>query len=193
MHAVAALFGRSPGLDDAAEAWLIAEDSSAARAIVQKRHPGEILILGSRLNWDPGHQTHGAFAEWEKDLLRRFRASNADEWIALGDASAWSSAAPVAEICIRQGKATLTYETEAGSQTVPLSRETLGSLRLFLGNTHFDDLGPIETGVIDGTQYEYVHLTRSSGRRVFMNNPEHAPGSPHAQLVEILTALTQTR
>lgn len=189
IDAVAALFGRLPALDVAAEAWLVAEDSSAARAIVQKRHPGEILILGSRLAWDPGHHTYAAFAEWEKDLLRRFRASNEDEWIVLAYGGTWSAMTPVVEIRIRDDKATLSFETESGPRTVPLSRNTLGALGLFLVSTRFDDLGSFDTGTMDGVQYEYVHLTRSSGRRVFMNNPDTV--SPHGQLVTRLMEMVE--
>ena len=45
-----------------------------------------------------------------------------------------------------------------------------------------DDLGPFEGGAVDGIQLEFVGLTRNGGRRVFMNNPQLAPGSIYWQL-----------
>ncbi|HVR39656.1 MAG TPA: hypothetical protein VMU84_11215 [Thermoanaerobaculia bacterium] len=178
---VAALFGRTSALDAAAEAYLIANDSPEARAIVQKRHASDIRILGSRLAWDPGDDTYNSFDAWERDLLARFRKSGADEVIALSFASAWSAATTSVEIVIKGDRARIAKTT--------LSAATLAELRAFLEQTRFDDLGPVDTGVIDGAQYEYVHLTRTSGRRVFMNNPAHAPGSPYDELVRRLEAL----
>jgi hypothetical protein len=190
---VSTLFGHSPELDAAAESWLIAEDSVEARAIVQARHPGEILILGSRLPWDPGHHADALFDHWERDLLSRFRASPADEWIVLGAASYWSGeAASVAEIQIREEQATLVFDVDSVRRTVPLSSQALGELRLFLTSSRFDELGPIDTGVHDGVQYEYLHLTGRSGRRIYMNNPGFDSSTPHGELVERIHAMVET-
>ena len=178
IDAVSALFGRTPALDRAAEAYLIANDSAAARAIVHARHP-EIIILGSRLMWDPGHHTYNSFDVWERELLARYRKSGAVEVIALADASAWSAASSTIEIQFHRDKTTVIV----GNTRRMLSPRIAGDLRLFLETTRFDDLGPLETGVVDGSQVEYVHLTRSGGRRVFMNNPHHAPGTPYDELV----------
>jgi hypothetical protein len=46
--------------------------------------------------------------------------------------------------------------------------------------------------MLDGFQCEYLHLTRAGGRRVFMNNPAHAPGSPYDELVRRLMTLAVT-
>ncbi|HYR29423.1 MAG TPA: hypothetical protein VEU30_13215, partial [Thermoanaerobaculia bacterium] len=175
IDAAAALFGRSKELDETIEAWLIADDSPTARAVIQARHPDRILILGSTGGWDI------AFMEWENDLLRRFEKWEADEVFALATLGQGS----LVEIAVRGARATINGK--------PLRVDEVARLRAFLAELRFDELGPIDTGVIDGAQYEYVHLTRASGRRVFMNNPAHAPGSPHDEVVRRLTALAATR
>jgi hypothetical protein len=187
IESVAAVFGRSPALDMAAEGWLIDNDSAAARRIVQQRHSGQILILGSPQTWEPLHHTHDELDEWETDLLRRFVASKDEEWIALGRGGPIATSS-FAEIHIRDDRATLSFQTEGSPRTAAMSRKTLDALRLFLKDTSFDDLGPFDTGTDDGTHYQYIHLTRSSGRRVFMNHPTDED-SPHAQLVHMLTTL----
>jgi len=172
IDAAAALLGKSKNLDEAIVAWLIADDSPTARAVVQARHPDRIVILGSTLGWDT------TFDDWEEDLLQRFNKWDADEIFALaipGDES-------LVEIVIRGARATVNGK--------PLRVDEVARLRTFLAELRFDELGPIDTGIVDGSQYEYVHLTRASGRRVFMNNPDHAAGSPHDQVVRRLTALT---
>lgn len=188
--AVAALFGRSPSLDAAAEGWLIADDGPAARAVVQKRHPNEIVILGSTLTWDPGHDTKGPFAKWETELLTRFRASHDDEWFALASDGYWSTLQSIVEVRIRGGKASMTFATDNGPRTASLSAEALGRLRLFLESNHIEDLGPLDTGAMDGIQYQYLHLTRTGGRRIFMNNPGLAT-SAHQELVTVLSELAE--
>jgi hypothetical protein len=189
IEAVAALFGRSPALDMATEGWLIDDDRAAARRIVQQRHPGQILILGAPQVWDPVHHTHGELNDWEADLLRRFSASRDEEWIALGKGGTIATS-NFAEIRIRGGRATLSYDIDDRARTVAIPRDALDALRLFLHDTNFDDLGPFESGTEDGTHYQYVHLTRASGRRVFMNTPT-GEDSPHVQLVEMLTTLVR--
>jgi len=187
LEAVGKLFGHSPQLDAAAEAWLIAEDSARARAMVQRRHPGELLILGLRPHSEPGSGVFTAFATWEQGLLGRFKASKADELIALFAAGTWIKPVAIAELTIHGKTATLSSE----GRRVPLDPAALADLRTFLTATRFDDLRSLlNDGAYDGVQYEYVHLTRTGGRRVFMNNPGFGP-EVYVKLVQKIEALAR--
>ncbi|HKR66815.1 MAG TPA: hypothetical protein VJZ00_24020, partial [Thermoanaerobaculia bacterium] len=166
---VAALFGRTQELDEAAEAWLIGNDSAEARAIVQRRHPNELLILG-----------YGGFEEWEQDVLRAFKSSKDDEVIALGMAGVMPATTALT-IHIRNGKATLVSERRRIALGLNVARELQS----------FDDLGPLENGTTDAIIYEYLHLTRRSARRIVMNAPASTAESPHAELVRTLLALIE--
>jgi hypothetical protein len=52
-----------------------------------------------------------------------------------------------------------------------MAKEEFEQLKSFVRSEKVDDLGPLSQMVFDGMQYEYVHLTPTHGRRVFMNNP----------------------
>ena len=183
---VVALFGKSQPLDAAVEAFLIADDSPAARAIVQKRHPNEILILGWRRS-DPSG-TYQDFSEWENDVLQRFRVSDAREIYALGSGTTWNAPSEsVAEIEVRANGATIAISGDPQPRAAlrnAVAKDFLG----FLAASQFDDLGPVSAPG-EGTQYEYLHLTRTSGRRVFLGLPLRAPASPYDEIVRRFESL----
>ncbi|HVR39657.1 MAG TPA: hypothetical protein VMU84_11220 [Thermoanaerobaculia bacterium] len=142
-------FGVNAALDRAAEAYLVAEDSREARAIVRQRHEGELLILG---------EGSRRCTDWEAALLDRFHRSDAEEVFAL-----WlcdqTNPSPV-EIFVKSDGALV-------NGTMRSARE-LAELRDFLATT-IDELGAIGEINSGVPEYEYVHLTRSSGRRVVMS------------------------
>jgi hypothetical protein len=186
---VVALFGKSQPLDAAVEAFLIAEDSVAARAIVQKRHPNEILILGWRRS-DPSG-TYQDFSKWENDVLRRFRASGAREIYALGSGTTWAAPSEsVAEIEVRPNGVTIAISGKPQPRAAVRDAVAKDFLA-FLVASQFDDLGPV-SGPVDGTQYEYLHLTRTSGRRVFLGLPMSAPGTPYDEIVRRIATLAES-
>ena len=50
-------------------------------------------------------------------------------------------------------------------------------------------LGPLETNVADGIQFEFVRVAPAGGRRVFMNNPSHGRDPVYQKLCETFLAL----
>jgi HEAT repeat protein len=162
---VADLFGRTPLLDEAAEAFLRDEDSEVAGSLVRARHPNEIVIRG----W-------GGDSEWEEEMMCRFHASGAAELIALKRDAIWIGDQTVVEIQV------------SGNGTP--SPATTQDIVALVAASHFDELQPIEVPVYDGSEYEYLHLTRSGGRRVMIGNPMYAPGTPYEELVRRANALS---
>jgi hypothetical protein len=60
----------------AAERYLESEDSAPARRLIYDHHPGEIVILGARMDFDPGHVSYGEFDTWEKRLRDEMLGNN---------------------------------------------------------------------------------------------------------------------
>ena len=161
---VADLFGRTPLLDDAAEAFLAHEKDAAAESLVRARHPGELVIRG----W-------GGDSDWEEEMTCRFLASDAAELIALK-----RNALDVDDATV------LAIQVTSRGAASPESAQDIVTL---VAASHFDDLEPIEIEAPEGAEYEYLHLTRGGGRRVMMTNPMYAPGSPYEELVRRINAL----
>jgi hypothetical protein len=154
---------------EAAEAYLIAEDSMAARTLVLSRHRGEAVILGARQEGDPGHNTYSAFDAMETQLQKAAR--DGEEVYALLSAGYWGDAGQIV-LRIRGGSATLTYATRAADKYErPFTPDELQKLREFVAASSIENLGPLDTRASDGMQFEYVHVSSDGGRRVFMNNP----------------------
>ena len=59
-------------------------------------------------------------------------------------------------------------------------------MRALLSANRIDSLAPLITDVFDGMQYEYVHLTKEGGCRVFMNNPGDEPSGADAIYVDLV-------
>ncbi|HKB37544.1 MAG TPA: hypothetical protein VKD72_13940, partial [Gemmataceae bacterium] len=157
----------------AAERYLESEDSSAARRLVYDRHPGEALILGARQEFDPGHDTYEAFDAWEKRLRDEVLGKDGPEEIyALLSAGYWGNDGQRV-VRIRGGRAELAiHRGKKLPEVRALAPAELAKLRGFVAENKIDDLPPFNAIVHDGIQYEYLHLTKKGGRRVFMNNPD---------------------
>jgi len=157
----------------AAERYLEGEDSPAARRLVYDRHPGEALILGARQEFDPGHDTYEAFDAWEKRLRDEVLGKDGPEEIyALLSAGYWGNDGQRV-VRIRGGRAELAiHRGKKLPEVRALAPAELAKLRGFVAENKIDDLPPFNAIVHDGIQYEYLHLTKKGGRRVFMNNPD---------------------
>jgi HEAT repeat protein len=181
IRAVAALFGITPPLDQAVEAYLSANDTPPARAAIYAQHPGQARILGG------GEET---FPEWEEEWRKRVVAGEVDEVIALVSDGYFSNRNAAAEITFHAGKVSVKVD----GKDVPVSGPAIAELRAFLRSSDFDNLPPLLTQVSDGLQFEYLHLTRDGGARVFMNNPGVADyGTPYGEVVRRLRMLQQAR
>src|SRR5262249_16012244 len=157
-------------------------------------HPGEALILGARQEFDPGHYSFGNFDRMENELSDEVRKPDGDDEIfALLSAGYWGDAGQIV-IRLRHGKAELfTYKDRSRFQRRALGEDELQDLKAFIAGNRVDDLAPLNTMVFDGMQYEYAHLTRDGGRRVFMNNPglDNTGGSVYDLLVERFRGLVK--
>jgi hypothetical protein len=160
----------------AAERYLESEDSPAARQFVYDHHPGEALILGARQEFDPGHNTYEVFDTWEKRLRHEILGKDGPEEVyALLSAGYWGNAGQRV-VRIRGDKAEFAIH---GGKKPPevraLAPAELAQLRSCVAENKIDDLPPFTPIAYDGLQYEYLHLTKKGGRRVFMNNPGDPP------------------
>ena len=179
----------------AAERYLVSEDSPAARRLIYSLHPGEGLILGARQANDPGHVTYRAFDAMEKGLRDEVREKNGPKEIfALLSAGYWGDAG---QIIVRLEGTEATVSVYGGSDK-PNRRTLLPAdvdhMRAFLSANRIDNLAPLNTPVCDGMQYEYVHLTKEGGCRVFMNNPGDEPSGVdaiYADLVDFFGTLAK--
>jgi hypothetical protein len=156
-------------LSTAAEAYLTAEDSTAARELVLARHRGGAMILGARQDYDPGHNTFSAFDQLEARL--RDEARNGAEIFALLTAGYWGDAGQII-VRVEKDRADVTYAADPARYYLrDLSAAELAKLREFIASSRIEDQGPLAIPVHDGMQYEYFHVAKDGGRRVFMNNP----------------------
>jgi hypothetical protein len=176
----------NPLLSKAVEEFLIADDTPEARRLVLARHPGEGLIIGARQSYDPGHHSFRDFDALEDQLRDEFRDAASDgETYALLSAGYWGNNGQVL-LRVSNGAAELMYiKDRARYQVRTLSAQEWSSLHDWLDQNQVDDLGPLNMAAFDGMQYEFLHLNRIGGRRIFMNNPgiSDSGGSLYSQLV----------
>ncbi|HZI50417.1 MAG TPA: HEAT repeat domain-containing protein, partial [Terriglobia bacterium] len=173
----------SPLLREAAERYLEVEDSPCARQLVLSRHIGEARILGERSAYDPGHSSFDSFDALEQQLRQTILATNGpDEILALLSAGYWGDAGQFYVFVRGRNAELIINRNDDRRSTRKLTEKEFAGLREFIEMNRIDDLGPFEGGAVDGIQLEFVGLTRNGGRRVFMNNPQLAPGSIYWQL-----------
>jgi hypothetical protein len=154
------------------DAYLEAEDTPEARRLYLERHKGEARILGARQSFDPGHHSFSDFNNLEEQLRDDVRnAGEGNEVYALLSAGYWGNAGQVIVRAKLQDVEIVFVEDPARYYARRLAVDEWQDLQRFVHENHVDDLGPLNLAAWDGMQYEYVHLTRDGGRRVFMNNP----------------------
>ena len=185
----------------AAERYLVGEDSTAARRLIYSLHSGEGLILGARQANDPGHFTYQAFDVWEKGLRDELFSKNGPKEIfALLSAGYFGDDGQIVVRVQGTGATLSVYESNEHYRSAhELNRRTLlpaelERMRAFLLANRIDSLAPLITDVCDGMQYEYLHLTKEGGCRVFMNNPGVEPlgdDSVYLDVVDLFGALAK--
>ncbi|MCL2647376.1 MAG: hypothetical protein FWD61_10300, partial [Phycisphaerales bacterium] len=158
------MLGENKELAAAAERYLENEDREAAWKLVLAKHPGEMLILG-HVGENVG------FDQKEADLRKRLKEPDGPSEVygLLGWGSWTGPEHGVVEVCGE--KYWLRHDLGNGkTRSRQLTAEEVGQLKALVAKK-IDELPPLEHVVFDGIQYEYVHLTKAGGRRVFMNNP----------------------
>lgn len=159
-------------LEQVAGAYLMAEDSPRARQIFSSKSKALVIVGARQAGGDPGHHSYSDFDKLENELLSLMSGDNAyDEAFALLTAGYWGNAGQI--VIGHRGEAStiIFYDDPARRYRRTLGAEELKGLTDFVNSEKVDDLGPLSQTVVDGMQYEYVHLTKAQGRRVFMNNP----------------------
>lgn len=168
-----------PKLSHAAELYLESEDSPAARQIVLDRHPGEIKIVGTNYCWYAS-----LLYLCEEALRQEMQRPDAPDEIYTFIEESWGGGT-VYVLRVSGVRAQLMSRWLSGFQFFPTELhfpETsyrycyvvpaeLQALRQFVSKYRIEELPEWDMGVCDGVQYEYLHLTKAGGVRVFMNNP----------------------
>lgn len=152
--------------------YLEAEDSPEARALVLAHFKGEAKILGAHWNHDPANVWTGEMYRTQEKLRKRvMEAKRPREIHALLSEGAWGGEGQV-WLEIEDGKASLFHDQgHERLGTRLLTDAELAEFRAYVTQQRVEELPPLDTLVMDGVQYEYLHLTAEGGRRVFMNNP----------------------
>lgn len=188
------LDGHDPDLADAAEKFLRAEGSPQALWIVAAHHRGEYVTFGEGgidkdlLGEFQGKplELRGLFGEVEPTIVSEANGPPDEVW-------ALMSSAPMGGLCQnvivrRRGdvaELTSFYGNRNESWTRRLSRGELKDLKEFLDRCRPDELPDFAPeGVCDGVQATFVHLTRSYGHALGMDNPNLAPFSVYDRLTE---------
>lgn len=160
---------------NAAQAYLEADNSAAARAAVWKRAGGRPDVLGARPGTDPGHFTYGPLGEKEQELVQRVQSPEGPEEIyALLSGGYWGDQGQVVVLKYRDKVVLRCQDGNDRSRERLLTGPEASELSEWLEKARVADLPPYDEGVMDGIQYEYFHVSSQTARRVFMNNP---PGS----------------
>lgn len=171
----------SKGAETEAAALLERMNTIESRKALAKLNPG--AIFGERPYEDPGHTTFKFFDEWEARLRSLQLAGNYDRLHALASASYWGGNEEIVVVA-EKGDAVMVIRPR--EKTLPPGAAAL--MKDILAEIHPDDLPFYDKGAYDGTQYEYVSLTRDGGHRLFMNNPPSENANPYGRLVTELTA-----
>lgn len=178
-------------LAEAAERYLESLDSRESRAALYAHHRGELIILGAREDF-PGKRAENdefdPFVAYERELIERMGADQAiDEIHALMSFSAATDDELDIALEVRADAVTLIR----GSTRRLLTADEWRAWSARIAELGALDLPPLTSALTkDSVQYEFVHLTRKGGRRLFMNDPGAAdPGSPYQRLVWHLNRL----
>ena len=155
----------------AAELYLEANDSAPAREALWAHFKDQARILGAPDFGDWAGGIHGS--ELRAQNLVNSKDGPREILALLGNDSF---------LLIYLDRIKLLVDDGNGrSQEREVSVGELAGLRKWLEEEQVDDLKMFDTNTADGVQYEYLHLSRAGGRRVYMNNP---PGTNAAPRVE---------
>ena len=159
----------------AAERYLESEDSAEAREVLYKHHEGEFLILGARENFDPNRDPADVFEVNERKLVERIQSDETlieiHALMSYIDDEGGKQRLTVIEVrengaeLIRSGTERNLTEAEWRDWSTLLAEQRILDLPPLIVQLKFKD------HEYRGYQYEFLHLTRKRGRRLFMVHP----------------------
>ena len=161
-------------LSRAAEDYLTGRDDPASRAIVLRHHPNEARNVGATqdYSYDLDSNTSGPITDAERLMRERVLAHDGPGEI-LGLLSEGFPEDDGQRLVLVYADRTVLRWLDGGGRhrerTVPAGE--IARLRGWLHSTHADDLVLYDGEGSNGIRYEYVHLDRNGGRRVFMIDP----------------------
>ncbi|MCG8417884.1 MAG: hypothetical protein MJE77_08070 [Proteobacteria bacterium] len=179
------LAGRGRRLTMAAERYLKSLDTGEAREALYERHPGEFLILGARQDFPGIEDPMDGFHVLEKELVERIRTDETmDELWGLVSYSDRDGGSIEVIIEVRGDRATLIR----GDSKRLLADAERHEWETFLREKRILELPPLNSDVLgQGSEYEFIHLTRRGGQRLKMNYPGFRdPASPYHLLARRL-------
>ena len=110
--------------------------------------------------------------QMEEGFRRWFRDPDApDEIFGLLSTGTWGGAGDRAVVILPGETRFNVYDGPGRRRRRILSAQETEKFRSWVASHRVDELAPFDQGTMDGVQYNYVHLTRDGGRRVYMNNP----------------------
>lgn len=195
--------GRGGDLALAADRYLEAIDTPEGREAYWSLHPGECRIVGlSREDL--------AWVSQDPRLSRLLKDLQDDpsllEAVYLAGGSTWGGART---IIIRRytDRVTLTKETPDLSRggmggakdggpvenTKRIDQRAWNDFSAFMKEQRVDDLPPLQQGIMDAMEYQFIHLYRRGGKGFYMVAPglSESAGSVYAQLVEHIDELAE--
>ena len=164
----------------AAELYLEADDSAPAREALWAHSKDQALVLG---------YPHSSGEVWRGDIYRSEAAARdlvlasggPQEIYALLSEGTWGGRGQA--LLLRYEDRVILRRNDGNGrfQERQLALKDMDSLKEWIEREQIDDLPPFDTGTADGVEYEYLHLTRTGGRRVYMNNPPGANAAPRVE------------
>ncbi|HET6250389.1 MAG TPA: hypothetical protein VFE47_22065 [Tepidisphaeraceae bacterium] len=180
------LFSRkNPAISTAAEQFLIVDDSPDARRMVLARHPNQAMVLGAGI-WNFSGEDNADHDDDDPARAEVLKQNGAEEIFQLY--APWNNM----KITARRDSATLDVEPNPGKHLRrDLTADELKSLRAFMAANKVDDLPELVVPIVDGALYEFYHITRAGGRRIFMGNPGEmgTANTPHFHLIKLFERL----
>lgn len=170
-------------LANAAELYLEADDSATAREAIWTHHPNEARIVGGSPGFY-GDSFRGSISEREKSLTDIIRRNDGPEEIfALLSEGTWGGRGQRSLLAYKDRAVVRCDDGNGRVREQNLRPEQFVALRRWLEREQVDELPAFDAGAMDGVQYQYLHLRRVGGLRVYMNNPPGANAAPRVEFV----------
>jgi hypothetical protein len=171
-------------LAKAAESYLEIEDGAEARKLVLARHHGEAYILGDLTATSGDPQFTEAARTVEDTLRKETLARNGPEAIyavmQISSAEGITGVIISVIIRVRDGKAEISVHETAGRRSVRwLTGGEFAELKSLTSRQEIEELGSEKySDANSGENYEYLRLTKESGRRIVLADLHRAPKNP---------------
>ena len=166
----------------AADRYLETLDTPAARSELQARARGQARILGYP-GW--GREISETEAKLREIILP---PDGPDEIFALLSTGTWGGNGQRALLIHGDRAVVQRGDGNGRTRTCDLEAAEIKVLRDWTTQRRVSELPSYDEGASDGIDWQYVHLTRDGGERVYMNNP---PGGRAAPMV--MPAITEPR